>query len=274
VSKKDEIKAAVLECAQTLQRMPTQSEVEKMKGITESMIRYSFGGYTQLLSECGLRSRKSTCKLDVEKLLLDWARVVRKLKRLPSVSAYEQLSGYTKTPLYSRFGSWKLVPRAFKNYVKIKKCKASWKDVLQLIQEDEEQGCIRKSKTQMNQQKEGSPGRVLTGRPLYGALLRPYPLLHAPTNEQGVLFLFGAVAGGLGYTALRVQAGFPDCEALRHIGDDQLQRVTIECEYESRNFLKHAHDAKKCDLIVCWRHNWPECPLEVIELRTVVEKQM
>jgi hypothetical protein len=27
------------------------------------------------------------------------------------------------------------------------------------------------------------------------------------------------------------------------------------------------HEASKCDLIVCWKHNWPECPLEVIELR-------
>ena len=26
----------------------------------------------------------------------------------------------------------------------------------------------------------------------------------------------------------------------------------------------------KCDLIVCWEHNWPECPLEVIELKSLV----
>ena len=25
-----------------------------------------------------------------------------------------------------------------------------------------------------------------------------------------------------------------------------------------------------CDLIVCWEHNWEECPLEVIELKTVI----
>ena len=30
--------------------------------------------------------------------------------------------------------------------------------------------------------------------------------------------------------------------------------------------------SEACDLIVCWRHNWPECPenLEVLELSTVV----
>jgi hypothetical protein len=25
-----------------------------------------------------------------------------------------------------------------------------------------------------------------------------------------------------------------------------------------------------CDLIVCWKHNWPECPIEVLELEKVV----
>jgi hypothetical protein len=30
---------------------------------------------------------------------------------------------------------------------------------------------------------------------------------------------------------------------------------------------RHMHEASKCDLIICWRHNWAECPLEVLELR-------
>ena len=44
----------------------------------------------------------------------------------------------------------------------------------------------------------------------------------------------------------------------------------IEFEHESRNFLKHMHPVKGCDLIVCWKHNWPECPLEVVELSRAV----
>jgi hypothetical protein len=45
------------------------------------------------------------------------------------------------------------------------------------------------------------------------------------------------------------------------------QRVRIEFEYQSRNFVAHFHDVRKCDMIVCWEHNWKECPLEVIELK-------
>jgi hypothetical protein len=67
-----------------------------------------------------------------------------------------------------------------------------------------------------------------------------------------------------------VQNGFPDCEAMRVIAPGRLQRVLIEFEYESRNFLLHQHLATKCNMIVCWRHNWPECPLEVLELKKAI----
>jgi hypothetical protein len=54
---------------------------------------------------------------------------------------------------------------------------------------------------------------------------------------------------------------------MREVAPGVWQKVNIEIEQESRNFVKHLHNVKKCDLIVCWKHNWPECPLEVIELR-------
>jgi hypothetical protein len=36
-------------------------------------------------------------------------------------------------------------------------------------------------------------------------------------------------------------------------------------------FLRHGHRIDGCDGIVCWKHNWKECPLEVIELRKVLQ---
>jgi hypothetical protein len=54
----------------------------------------------------------------------------------------------------------------------------------------------------------------------------------------------------------------------------QWQDQNVEVEMYSRNFVAHGHDAKKCDVIVCWEHNWPECPewIEVVELKKVVEE--
>jgi hypothetical protein len=92
--------------------------------------------------------------------------------------------------------------------------------------------------------------------------------MHEPVNEQGVVFLFGMVARELGYIVEAVQGGFPDCAAKRKISYRQWQPVEIEFEYESKNFVDHAHDPKKCDVIVCWIHDWADCPeeLEVLEL--------
>ena len=84
------------------------------------------------------------------------------------------------------------------------------------------------------------------------------------------MLLFGARARELGFAITRVQAGFPDCEAMREIEPERWQPRLIEVEYESRNFLTHGHPADGCDLIVCWRHNWPECPVEVLELKSEI----
>jgi hypothetical protein len=40
-------------------------------------------------------------------------------------------------------------------------------------------------------------------------------MAYAPTNEQGVVFLFGRLAPRLGFHVEHVQTGFPDCIARR-----------------------------------------------------------
>ena len=76
---------------------------------------------------------------------------------------------------------------------------------------------------------------LMIGQPVYGEFTGWSPLVCAPTNELGVVFLFGAMALHLGFLVLRVQAEFPDCEALRIVAEKRLQKVRIEFEQESRN---------------------------------------
>ena len=96
-----------------------------------------------------------------------------------------------------------------------------------------------------------------------------HPLTNAPVNEMGVVFLFALVAWDLGFQVESLWGrGYPDIQAKREVAPGKWQDVAIEIEYESKNFVLHGHDPKKCDVIVCWRHNWKECPaeIEVIEL--------
>ena len=52
-------------------------------------------------------------------------------------------------------------------------------------------------------------------------------LVCGPVNEQGVVFLFGAMAEKLGFVVLRMQTEFPDCEALMQVGEDRWERVPV-----------------------------------------------
>ena len=113
----------------------------------------------------------------------------------------------------------------------------------------------------------------LRDRPTCGSPMDFRGLRHEPVNEQGVVLLFGMLAKELGFLVEGVQTGFPDCEAKRQIGPERWQRVSIEFEFESKNYRGHRHPLHGCDVIVCWRHNWPDCPkhMEVVELSSIVK---
>ena len=71
---------------------------------------------------------------------------------------------------------------------------------------------------------------------------------------------------------MSIRTDFPDCEGKRALdkAGSQWQLVRIEFEYRSKNFREHGHDPEACDLIVCWIHDWAECPLEVLELKSTL----
>jgi hypothetical protein len=92
------------------------------------------------------------------------------------------------------------------------------------------------------------------------------PLQYAPKNEIGVVYLFAHVARKKQFRIEEIRPQFPDCIAYRRSGDKE-KLVRIEFEYKSSNFKTHGHDPERCDCVVCWHHDWPDCPLEVIELR-------
>jgi hypothetical protein len=122
----------------------------------------------------------------------------------------------------------------------------------------------------------GDPGFAARGlykdRPVMGEPFDRSPMTNAPVNESGVMVLFGMMAAGLGLQVESVQGKFPDCMAKRQVAPGKWQYLRIEFEYESKNFKLHGHDPKGCDVIVCWRHNWKECPaeIEVVELSRLV----
>ena len=94
-------------------------------------------------------------------------------------------------------------------------------------------------------------------------------LVYAPINEQGVIFLFSKLSEDLNIQIEEIQQGFPDAIGKVKTNKGYVTR-TIEFEFKSSNY---DHLPEKCDILVCWEHDWTDCPtdIEVIELQKVVE---
>ena len=35
--------------------------------------------------------------------------------------------------------------------------------------------------------------------------------------------------------------------------------------------MEHGHNENECEIIVCWIHEWEDCPIEVLELRNIIK---
>lgn len=100
---------------------------------------------------------------------------------------------------------------------------------------------------------------------------------YSPVNEQGVVFLFAKYHKQLGIEALQsIQDFFPDAIARIKVGKDRFTEKGIEFEFKSSGFKDHIknnqYNGKNCEIIVCWEHDWKDCPkeLEIIELKTKI----
>jgi HNH endonuclease len=260
---KDEILKAIQESAEELGRVPTIADLKRLRKIGLKTVKRYFGRYSDALREAGFEPQGAGYKLELETLVKDWMAIARKLGKVPSLLEYNRLSAYSVGPLIGRFGGWTEVPRGALQLVHEKGLEEEWEDVVAMLERHE--SCNRNGDSRSSAEK-------WKDAPLYGAPLTPLSLLHAPTNEMGVLYLLGALGPYLGLVVTRVQQPFPDLEVMREVSPGLWQRVPAEMEYESRNFLVHGHDPDKVALLVCWVHNWPECPVEVIELSQVLRR--
>ncbi len=116
--------------------------------------------------------------------------------------------------------------------------------------------------------------RHVRHRNIVGKLINFRGLVYAPVNENGVIFLFGRVAADLNMYVETIRPGYPDCVAKRYIGKGKWEELRLEFEFRSSHFVGHKHHPGDCDAIVCWIHDWPECPksIEVIELQSVISQ--
>lgn len=274
----DEVLAAIRAAAQSLGHPPSRSEFMCSSGMTEYQVIRHFGSWREAVRAAGLEPHSINIPIAPEVLLKDWGELVRRMRRIPTREQYRRDGNYSPAVFEKKFGPWSSLPAKFREFAADS---TEWADVVALLPIENARSPIGAANEPL-----GNPGievatfipgehrhPKLGGRPTYGNPIDFRGLRHEPVNEQGVVFLFGMVARELGYHVEAVQTGYPDCEAKRQVEAGKWQRVRIEFEFESRNFRDHGHPPLGCDVIVCWRHNWPESPpnLEVVELSRVIQ---
>lgn len=267
---KNEVLNAIREAAITLDRPPSRAEFKSSSGMSEYQVLKHYPSWREAVRAAGLKPHTTNIPLAPEVLLEDWGEFVRRVRRIPTRNQYRREGNYSPGVFDKKFGPWSQIPTHFRSFAE---SKPEWTDVLALIP-IEVVRAPTPSPSSSTSDPVVSPQRYpkLNDRPTYGNPIDFRGLRHEPVNEEGVVFLFGMVARELGYLVEVLQAGYPDCEAKRQVQPGKWQRVRIEFEYESRNFRDHGHPPNGCDIIVCWLHNWEECPsnLEVVELKSII----
>ena len=292
---KEEIIALVKKVAAELGHRPNQYEFWQMAGARKEHMRRLFGSYRELVQEAGFEALGPGFHLTPDELLADWAATARRLGKVPTVQQYDKAGKYSHRAFRGRWKSWHDVPAAVVEWAAAKWPDRLWDDVVEIAQTYTRQrqaagnrlgkkkynrltstpeGLTSTQSTSSTQSTESGQStrstRKKSAAPVYGRPIMLPELATAPTNELGVIYLFGVLARALGFMVLRLQAEFPDCEALRRGHDGRWRLLRVEFEFESKNFLLHRHDVNGCDLIVCWVNNWPSCPVEVLELSKIV----
>lgn len=286
-------------------RSPTQREFFRWTKTPASVVVRLFGGWGELVRAAGLFVQRSGVYRTDAWLLSEWARVARKVGCVPRRAQSQAEGEVDAATLCRRLGGWNAVAGRFLTWAGADGQRGGgWRDVVRMVRaagggDGAPRGpgarCGRTRQPSVGESdaaslekgeepRHGVPShlraalegervwRRVEGRPLVGEPLRLRGLAYAPDSEQGVVLLFGMLAEELGFHIEKVRKGFPDCEAVRRVGERAWQRVRIEFEFESWNFALHGHDASGCDVIVCWRHTWAECPkgIDVVELARLV----
>lgn len=246
----------------------SKPDFKRKTGISEYQVSKHFDCWNDAVEAAGLTPVLFR-RLDDEALFKEMLRVFVENGGICTRTQFQKLCCYSVDTYKKHFGKWGDILLSFGQWLE------ESGEVFPYLDQLPEAGSIspRTSKEDKAHKPAVSSYPQSAGSTRYGTFLNFRGLQHAPTNEQGVVFLFGMVCADLGYAVEAVKTGYPDCEAKRRIDrrHDQWERVRIEFEFCSSEFRNHGHNPDNCDLIVCWIDDWPDCPLDVLELKTSIE---
>jgi hypothetical protein len=262
--------AAAAEFARATECVITFESFARKHEVPSSQVYRHFDSFAELLEAAGAGNRVSRIRrVSRMALLREFHRVAELVGREPTRKDIEKHARVGSKTFNTHIGSWPVIRLAYARW-KAGGCPEREEPAADLPPVAPRLSDLPAEAPE--REPRDKPGVKATG-PLMGEPLGFRGLMHAPVNEMGVIHLFGLLQQDLEIAVEHIGATFPDCRALkleRTHSMPRWRRIAVEFEYRSSNFRAHGHDPDKCDLIVCWEHDWAECPIEVLELRTVL----
>jgi hypothetical protein len=220
-----------------------------------------FGTWSAAVKAAGLTALPKATRIPDQELEAEFMRVYADLGKVPTVYEFDSRAKFSSSTYIAKFGGWRRVAAHYLSHEPPPQAR---------LASQRPAAGARPAPGRFSRQRPVS-AEAARGRRLFGAPLNFRGLQHEPVNEQGVVFLFGMVARELGFLVDAVQTGFPDCRAKERAKGGRYVEVDIEFEFKSSHFRDQGHDPKGCDLVVCWEHDWPKCPVRVLELRSAIQ---
>jgi len=227
-----------------------------------STVARLFGGWENALTAAGLqRDRNYRNLLPIDELSLDFLQAFRDLGQIPAVRQLVRRSTHGLNTFTRKFGGYAAFKVAAIRH--LLKCGDELTDGEKQVLESHLKGLATDQRVPAKEPVPYQRGRHLGFR----------AFAFCPTYENEVVSLFSVVAEELGFEIVCQRPAFPDCEARRLIdrGRKRYKTCRIEFELRSSDYQRHRHPLDGCDLVVCWEHDWTQCPLEVLELASVIK---
>lgn len=222
---------------------------EIISRLTQVYLNY---GITPVGKDCKAKFPTDIKSIKIE-AVFDDNNVVYPLTFDPLQSRFFGLKGWYKTH-NAKVGDFVIIEpiiagKRYRFRIKPQVCQTTTEKILQRIKVSKKQG----------------RDISIVGGPInYGGLV------YAPVNEMGVVFLFGMVFEELGMRVEEVRSAFPDA-TIRRFNGRGWTREFVEFEYKSLQYKQHKHPIHGCDIIVCWIHDWDDCPYEVCVLSDLIK---
>jgi hypothetical protein len=257
VAERDELISQVQETAARLgKRTLSKAQFQRETGTSEWQVTKHFDSWNDLVRASGLQPHTQNLRIEDDDLMRAMRDAYVAAGGIVSVPRFRKACLYGDNVYSKRWGGFRNAQLQLRVWVEANDPDFPYLDQLP---------ASRQAAAPLVERADRAPTtRESQLGDFYGEIINFRSLQHAPVNEQGVVLLFGMVAHDLGFVVERVQSGYPDCEAKRRVKGGRYERVRIEFEFRSGNFN---HPPEGCDLVVCWEHNWRECPVVVLELR-------